>query len=480
MQDPPQELVQDMAQASPRTRPRVVMGLLFFPRGGSAHVARALAGALPAHGWDVTLVSGSLSLPGGQGNAQTFYAGLDPQAVDFTTALAAPDPLRADPPLSPSYEDRPGAPDRVFARLDDAAYECQVAAWAKALRAAGAAEADVFHLHHLTPLHAAARQVAPHVPIVGHLHGTELLMLEAIAAGPPDGWDHAAAWEQRLRDWAHVCQRLLVPSATAKARAQTLLRIDAERIVQVPNGFDPQRFHPLGPHPTHPVDRQALWRRVLVEQPRGWRPGRAPGSVAYRRRMLRSFKQGTVLLYVGRFTAVKHIDVLIRAYVRARPAFISPAPLVLVGGFPGEWEGDHPFDVIRRHRARDVFLAGWHDHDELPDLFAAADVVALPSVREQFGLTLVEGMACGLPVIAVDGDHGPREIVADGETGWLVPPDDEHALAQALVQAVNHGEERRRRGTAALAAAHARYGWPALGAQLAGIYGGLLGPPPWA
>ncbi len=464
--------MQDSPLDSPRTHPRVVMGVLFFPRGGSAHVARALASALAAQEWNVTLVSGSLSRPDGQGNAQTFYAGLDPRVdlrvVDFTAALAASDPLRADPPLAPSYEDRPGAPDRVFARLDDVTYEHQVAAWAKVLCAAGVAEADILHLHHLTPLHAAARQVAPHVPIVGHLHGTELLMLEAIAAGPPTAWDHAAAWEQRLRDWAQACQCLLVPSTTAGARAQIQLRIDAERIVHLPNGFDPRRFHP------HPVDRQALWRRVLVERPRGWRPGRPPGSVAYRRRMLRSFKQGPVLLYVGRFTAVKRLDVLIRAYVRARPSFVSPAPLVLVGGFPGEWEGEHPFDTMRRLRARDVFLAGWHDHDELPDLFAAADVVVLPSVREQFGLTLVEGMACGLPAIAMDADHGPREIVADGETGWLVPPDDEHALAEALVQAVNKSEERRRRGAAACAAVHARYAWPALGAQLAGIYSELL------
>ncbi len=52
---------------------------------------------------------------------------------------------------------------------------------------AGAAEADVLHLHHLTPIHEAASRVAPHVPVIGHLHGTELLMLEEIADGPPPG-----------------------------------------------------------------------------------------------------------------------------------------------------------------------------------------------------------------------------------------------------------------------------------------------------
>ena len=57
-------------------------------------------------------------------------------------------------------------------------------AWARALQSAGAAHADVLHLHHLTPLYEAAARVAPGVPIVGHLHGTELLMLEAIEARP--------------------------------------------------------------------------------------------------------------------------------------------------------------------------------------------------------------------------------------------------------------------------------------------------------
>ena len=122
---------------------------------------------------------------------------------------------------------------------------------------------------------------------------------------------------------------------------------------------------------------------------------------------------------------------------------------MLVGGFPGEWEGEHPLEAIRRTGARDVFLAGWHDHAELPDFLAASDVVVLPSVREQFGQVLVEGGACGLPAIAVDA-HGPAEIVRDGETGWLVPPDDRDALAAALVEAVNDPEERRRRGERAL------------------------------
>jgi glycosyltransferase involved in cell wall biosynthesis len=145
-----------------------------------------------------------------------------------------------------------------------------------------------------------------------------------------------------------------------------------------------------------------------------------------------------------------------------------------VGGFPGEWEDEHPWTTVERLQARDVFLAGWHTHDELPDIFAASDIIVLPSVREQFGQSLVEGMACGLPAIAVAADHGPDEIVAAGSSGWLVAPDDETSLASALVEAVNQTGERRRRGAAAAESAYGRYAWPALGARLTQVYQALL------
>jgi len=309
------------------------------------------------------------------------------------------------------------------------------------------------------------------VPVVGHLHGTELLLLEAIASGPAVHWVHAEVWAQRMRRWASACQRLVVPSATQLTRAQELLQLDSDCYVQLPNGFDPGCFD------RRPIDRLTLWRQLLVERPHGWGPGDEPGSVAYAPHLLRSFAQGPVLLYVGRFTAVKRLGLLISAYSRAQASFAVPAPLVLLGGFPGEWEGEHPLDTIQRIGARDVFLAGWHDHEELPNIFAASDVVVLPSVREQFGQVLVEGMACGLPAIAVAA-HGPGEIVEDGHTGWLVPPDDEDALAAALVMAVNDAPERRRRGSAAYAAVRTRYSWPILGAQLAVIYEALLGRSP--
>jgi glycosyltransferase involved in cell wall biosynthesis len=436
--------------------PRALVGLMFFPRGGSSHVVRALATALPAEGWNVTIVSGHRE---GHGNAQEFFAGLDVRAVDFTRALAAGEPMRADPPMHPSFEDRPDAPDRIFASLDDDLYEHQVAAWSQALSAAGAAEADVLYLHHLTPLNEAALRVAPDVPVVSHLHGTELLMLEEIDQGAPARWTHAGAWAERMRRWAQRSRAVITQSESQVQRAADALGIDPERCTVVPNGFDPERFD------RREVDRRPLWQRHLVDEPQGWSPGGEPGSVAYTVEQVERITQEPVLLYVGRFTAVKRIGLLVRAFARAQEADGNRAALVLLGGHPGEWEGEHPLEAVEASGAHDVFLAGWHDHHALPDFLNAVDAIVLPSVREQFGQVLVEGMACGLPPIAVNR-HGPAEIVEDGRTGWLVEPDDEQGLAAALTEVIGDGAERDRRGEAAREAARARYAWPSLAGRV--------------
>lgn len=443
------------------------MGLIFFPRGGSAQVVRYLARSLPDAGWHPTIACGSLGSPGLQSHAATFFTGLDVRAVDYTAAASASDPLAADPPFHPSYEDRAGAPDRVFARVDEETYERLVAAWIEHLGAAGAGEADVLHLHHLTPLNEAAERAFPHVPRVGHVHGTEVLMLREIDDGPPPGWEHAGAWAERMRRWARACERLLVLSPDAVRRVPDRLGVDPERIVWAPNGFDPRGFDR---RPASPAERLAHWRRWLVEEPRGWDESGVPGSVAYTDADLEPFTAGgPVLVYVGRYTEVKRIPLLIGAHARARERFARPAPLVLLGGFPGEWEGEHPLVVARESGDSEVFLAGWRGHEDLPSGLNAADLLVLPSVREQFGAVLVEAMACGLPTIAVNA-FGPAEIVDAGETGWLVPPDDEQAMADALVEAVNGDAERRRRGERAYEVARSRYAWPALAHGLGHVY----------
>jgi glycosyltransferase involved in cell wall biosynthesis len=433
----------------------VVAALFFFPRGGSAFVARSLCRALPATGWKATLVSGSRGKPGDPGCAETFFQGIDVRPLPYGVGPA---------PLSPpSYET--GA-ELAFPAVADVVYERLVAAWGRALGAAGAATADVLHLHHLSPVHEAALRFFPDVPIVSQLHGTELAMLRAIETAPPPAWRYAARWRKRLRRWARASVAVVCPPATA-AEAALLLGVPPTRLASLPNGVDPELFRP---RPLSVTSRIAFWRHWLVEDPAGWDESGVPGTIAYEEADLAPFADAAAVpVSVGRFLAVKRLDLLVRAHRRAQAQSPRPIPLVLVGGYPGEWEGRHPLRVIRETGARDVFLAGWRPHWQMPDAFNAADLLIFPSAGDSFGLPLVEAAACGVPAIAT-AVGGPAEIVRDGETGWLVPPDDASALARAIVEAVADPRERHRRGEHALFESVRRFAWTAIASSLGSLF----------
>ncbi len=458
--------------------PRLALHVLvFFPRGGSAQVVRYLSRFLVAveTGWCARVVAGSLGAPGDPEYAPSFFRGAaDVVAVPYDAAIRAPDPMMASPPLHPSYEDRVGAPDRVFASLDDETYEHHVAAWEVILGAPGVLDGvDVAHLHHLTPAHEALARLAPNLPVVTHLHGTELLMLQAIEDGAP--WPFGAAWAHRMRGWAARSACLLASTTAAASRSTRLLRLAPERIAVLPNGVDPGVFDGAR---ADPGDRAGRWRRWLCEDPQGWTPeDPRPGSVRYEPAQLGPLRApgAVVLLFVGRFTAVKRVALLVRAHARARELLGRPLPLVLWGGAPGEWEGEHPAHLAAESRwADEVYLAGWRGHDELALALACADLLVVPSVAESFGLVYVEAMAMGVPPIACDAE-GPSTFI-DGDpasparAGWLVPPDDEAALAATLLVAACDAAERALRGVNGKAMVAHRFTWPAIASDLAAFY----------
>src|SRR5436853_3331176 len=163
---------------------RVVMGLLFFPRGGSAFAARYWSGALGNAGWEVSLVCGSLGPPGADTHAATFFLGLDVHAVDYSAAMDAfrrgGSAIAAPVPMHPSYEDRADAPDVVLASVDPGLVSHLSSVWDAPFGAADAGRATVLHLHHLTPQLDAVARHWPRVPVLAHLHGTELKFVEAV------------------------------------------------------------------------------------------------------------------------------------------------------------------------------------------------------------------------------------------------------------------------------------------------------------
>ena len=253
------------------------------------------------------------------------------------------------------------------------------------------------HLHHLTPANEGGGARLPGAARLGQLHGTELALLRAIQAGPPAGLALCAGLAARLRRWAKECALLVVPPG-AELEAALLLGLERGRCGACRAGSSSSGSgRARSPARSGSRFGGAGWsssRRV------GTRAAVPAVSPTLTRISLPSRLAGRCSVYVGRFTAVKRLPLLIRAHARAVAQLARPLPLVLVGG--------HPRRVGRRASAcrraplgnRQVFLAGWRTHAELPQALNAADLLVLPSVAEAFGLVLVEAMACGLPVIA--------------------------------------------------------------------------------
>jgi glycosyltransferase involved in cell wall biosynthesis len=108
-------------------------------------------------------------------------------------------------------------------------------------------------------------------------------------------------------------------------------------------------------------------------------------------------------------------------------------------------------------------------HAEVERLFERATVVVAPCEREGFGLAAAEAMSFGRPVVAASGG-ALLELVADGETGLLVPPRDAPALREAVQRLLADPELRARLGRAAHARARERFGWDAVIERTLAVY----------
>ncbi|TML77688.1 MAG: glycosyltransferase family 4 protein [Actinobacteria bacterium] len=142
------------------------------------------------------------------------------------------------------------------------------------------------------------------------------------------------------------------------------------------------------------------------------------------------------VLYVGRLSPEKNVDTLVEA--------VGDLNLVVAG--------DGPL------RERVPNALGAVPHAEVERLLERASVVVAPCEREGFGLAAAEAMAFGRPVVAAAGG-ALLELVADGETGLLVPPRDAAALREAVERLLGDRELRERLGRAARERARERFGW---------------------
>ena len=171
-----------------------------------------------------------------------------------------------------------------------------------------------------------------------------------------------------------------------------------------------------------------------------------------------------LIVFVGKITPRKGVDVLLRALARLP----SNVRLVVAGNF---MMPEAPIRAIveELHLTDRVLFPGLLLGDDRNAAYADADVVAYPSTDEIFGLVAAEGLMCGTPVVVCD-DSGCGEVVRAADGGRVVPYGDPAALAIALQALLNDPAERARCATTGKHYVETHFGWDQIAAETRALY----------
>jgi len=225
----------------------------------------------------------------------------------------------------------------------------------------------------------------------------------------------------------------------------------ASKLITIPRGVDMEAFRPA-----------AVSSQRLDQLARLWR--------------IKPDRRDLIILLPGRMTSWKGHREAIEAAWRIAKRDLPPWRMIFVGDAQGR------DDYCNALQAK-IANAGLEDRielvghcDDMPAAFSHADLVIAPSTRaEAFGRVAAEAGAMGKPVIGSD-IGGQREIIVSGETGWLTPPGDAEALAEAMARVLAMGPEARAAmGRAAEARIASKFTAAALQRATLDVYDRLIG-----
>ena len=331
----------------------------------------------------------------------------------------------------------------VYAHLDEftAKLEEHVAAEGRSY--------DIVHAHYWLSA-SVAKTLASRwaVPRIQMFHTLGLVKREVMDEDPDGESDVRIAIE---REAVRESAAIVAASSIEVGELRELYGAERSHIDVIPCGVDPDVFRPM---------RQADARERL-------------GLDQCERN----------ILFVGRIEQIKGIDVLLRAlgllFFR-RPDLRSNVCLTVVGGAldPGD---DAPETekiqelrrLVHQHRMEaNVNFVGSLEQDQLAVYYAAADICAVPSLTESFGLVALEAMACGTPVVGTRVG-GLQTLIEHGESGLLVPAGDYQALAQAMAQVLSDDRLRMHLAHGARDRAE-HYTWTGAGERISALYDRIL------
>jgi phosphoheptose isomerase len=187
-----------------------------------------------------------------------------------------------------------------------------------------------------------------------------------------------------------------------------------------------------------------------------------------------------VVLHVGRTVQRKGIDNVIRGFARLRSDYGVAARLIIVGGTSSDSDPRVRDEALRLERiareegvAENVSFAGKQGREVLKYFYSAADMFATTPWYEPFGITPVEAMACGTPVVG-SNVGGIKFSVRDGETGYLVEPNNPDALAERMAQLYQNPKLMKVFSRQALQRARALFTWQKMSDSISEVYENVL------
>jgi D-inositol-3-phosphate glycosyltransferase len=297
---------------------------------------------------------------------------------------------------------------------------------------------DVVHAHYwLSGWVANQLQRYWNTPFVQMFH-TTAHMKNAVAIDSIRESDLRAKTE---RDLVRLADSVIAANPDERADLIWRQHAPAEKTCTIPPGVDTSLFRPIA--------RSTARARTGLDQDRA------------------------IVLFVGRIDPIKGIDVLLGAAQILANGQHVPRYVFVGGDLDEAGLPVGPLAAVAAEAKRlgvdeICHFAGSQPQDELPLYYSAADVVAVPSRYESFGLVAVEAMACGTPVVASRAG-GLTFTVEDGETGLLVAQGDHDALAQALHTLLADEAKRKYMGSMGHFSAQ-RFSWDAIASSVLHLY----------
>jgi glycosyltransferase involved in cell wall biosynthesis len=244
--------------------------------------------------------------------------------------------------------------------------------------------------------------------------------------------------------WEHLCffewyaytnaQKVFAVSNYAKAHVIANLGLRAEKIVVVYNGIASEFF-------------------------------------AVRRENIPA--DGIKLFAYGRLEPQKGIDILLKSLALVLNSLKRNQKVHLTIAGSGPYQEEYEKLAENLGVSQNVSFIGWSGLAQLTQLLSEASLCVLPSRVESFGLTVGEAMAAGVPTISTNTSSIP-EIITDGETGLLVPPEDPDALAERILYAINNPSEMNKVAYAGREKIRECFTWERIAEKYCATYGSLL------